>query len=164
MKLSKLFNILANIIIAFIVALCAVIMLPKVFGYEVYGILSGSMLPSYPIGSIIYVQHEEANNIEVGDVITFNMAAGSDVVATHRVVEINSEEETFTTKGDNNDTVDSSPVSFERLIGKIVLCIPMLGYVADFIQSTNGIIAGVGAIVLVFALWFLSDYFKKHNK
>lgn len=40
----------------------------------------------------------------------------------------------------------------------------MLGYIADFIQSTNGIIAGVGAIVMVFALWFLSDYFKKHNK
>lgn len=121
MKLSRIFNVLANLIIALIVALCAVIMLPKVFGYEVYGILSGSMLPSYPIGSIIYVQHEEANNIEVGDVITFNMAAGSDVVATHRVVEINKEEETFTTKGDNNDTVDSSPVSFERLIGKVVL-------------------------------------------
>ncbi len=40
----------------------------------------------------------------------------------------------------------------------------MLGYVADFIQSTNGISAGVGTIVIVFALWFLSDYFKKHNK
>ena len=163
MKLSRIFNVLANLIIALIVALCAVIMLPKVFGYEVYGILSGSMLPSYPIGSIIYVQHEEANNIEVGDVITFNMAAGSDVVATHRVVEINKEEETFTTKGDNN-TVDSSPVFFERLIGKVVLCILVLDYIAAFIQSTNGIIAGVGTIVIVFALWFLSDYFKKHNK
>lgn len=39
MKLSRIFNVLANIIIALIVALCAVIMLPKVFGYEVYGIL-----------------------------------------------------------------------------------------------------------------------------
>ena len=93
MKLSRIFNVLANIIIALIVALCAVIMLPKVFGYEVYGILSGSMLPNYPIGSIIYVQHEEASHIEVGDVITFNMAAGSDVVATHRVVEINSDDD-----------------------------------------------------------------------
>lgn len=39
----------------------------------------------------------------------------------------------------------------------------MLGYVADFIQYTNGIITGGGAIVIVFALWFSSDYFKKHN-
>ena len=65
----------------------------------------------------------------------------------------------FTIKGNDNDTVDPSPVSFERLIGKVVLCIPMLGYVADFIQSTNGIIAG--AIVLVFVLWFFIWLFKK---
>ena len=78
-------------------------------------------------------------------------------------IEINKEEEIFITKGDNN-TVDSSPVFFERLIGKVVLCISALGYIAAFIQSTNGIIAGVGTIVIVFALWFLSDYFKKYNK
>ena len=81
---------------------------------------------------------------------------------TIEAIEIN-KEETFTTKGDNN-TVDSSPVFFERLIGKVVLCILVLDYIAAFIQSENGIIAGVGAIIIVFALWFLSDYFKKHNK
>lgn len=164
MKLSKILNILATLIIALIVALCAVIMLPRVFSYEVYGILSGSMLPNYPIGSIIYVDQVEASEIEVGDVITFNMAADSDVVATHRVVEINTEEENFITKGDNNDNVDSSPVSFQRLIGRVVLCIPVLGYVTAFIQSSHGIIASIGAIIIVFILWFLSDYFKKRGK
>ena len=83
---------------------------------------------------------------------------------TIEAIEINKEEEIFTIKGGNNDNIDSSLISFERLIGKVVLCILMLGYVADFIQSTNGISAGVGTIVIVFALWFLSDYFKKHNK
>ena len=82
---------------------------------------------------------------------------------TIEAIEINKEEETFTTKGDNN-TVDSSPVLFGRLIVKVVLCISALGYIAAFIQSTNGIIAGVGTNVIVFVLWFLSDYFKKHNK
>ena len=55
-------------------------------------------------------------------------------------------------------------VAYGRLIGKVVLCILVLDYIAAFIQSKNGIIAGVGTIVIVFALWFLSDYFKKHNK
>lgn len=82
---------------------------------------------------------------------------------TIEAIEINKEEETFTTKGDNN-TVDSSPVFFGRLIGKVVLCILVLDYIAAFIQSKNGIIAGVGTIVIVFALWFLSGYFKKYNK
>lgn len=164
MLLSKILNFLATLIIALIVALCLVIMLPRVFGYEVYGILSGSMLPNYPIGSIIYVDQVDASEIKVGDVITFNMAADSNVVATHRVVEINSEEETFTTKGDNNDDVDSSPVSFQRLIGRVVLCVPVLGYIASFIQSSYGIIACIGAIAIVFILWFLSDHLKKQGK
>lgn len=164
MLLSKILNFLATLIIALIVALCSVIMLPRVFGYEVYGILSGSMLPNYPIGSIIYVDQVDASEIKVGDVITFNMAADSNVVATHRVVEINSEEETFTTKGDNNDDVDSSPVSFQRLIGRVVLCVPVLGYIASFIQSSYGIIACIGAIAIVFILWFLSDHLKKQGK
>lgn len=86
MKLSKILNMLATLIIVLIIVVCGAIMVPKVFGYEVYGILSGSMLPDYPIGSLVYVQHEDAQNIEVGDVITFDMAADSDVVATHRVV------------------------------------------------------------------------------
>lgn len=163
MKLSKILNMLATLIIVFIIVICGAIMVPKVFGYEVYGILSGSMLPDYPIGSLVYVQHEDAQNIEVGDVITFDMAADSDVVATHRVVAINEDEESFVTKGDNNDTVDSNPVSYQRLIGKVVLCIPMLGYIADFLQSGAGIVAGVGAIVIVFALWFLADHFKKKD-
>ena len=164
MLLSKILNFLATLIIALIVALCSVIMLPRVFGYEVYGILSGSMLPNYPIGSIIYVDQVDASEIKVGDVITFNMAADSNVVATHRVVEINSEEETFTTKGDNNDDVDSSTVSFQRLIGRVVLCVPVLGYIASFIQSSHGIIACIAAIAIVFILWFLSDHLKKQGK
>lgn len=163
MKLSKILNILATLIIVLIIVVCGAIMVPKVFGYEVYGILSGSMLPDYPIGSLVYVQHEDAKNIEVGDVITFDMAADSDVVATHRVVAINEDEESFVTKGDNNDTVDSNPVSFQRLIGKVVLCIPMLGYIADFLQSGSGIVACIGAIVIVFVLWFLADYLKKKD-
>ena len=77
------------------------------------------------------------------------------------VVEKDDTNEAFTTKGDNNDNIDSSPVSYQRLIGKAVLCIPMLGYIADFIQSSAGMVAGVSAIVLVFVLWFLADYLKK---
>lgn len=163
MKLSKILNMLATLIIVLIIVVCGAIMVPKVFGYEVYGILSGSMLPDYPIGSLVYVQHEDAENIEVGDVITFDMAADSDVVATHRVVAINEEDENFITKGDNNETIDSNPVSFQRLIGKVVLCIPMLGYIADFLQSGSGIVACIGAIVIVFVLWFLADYLKKKD-
>lgn len=164
MKLSRILNILATFIIVLIVLVCGSLVAPKLFGYQMYGILSGSMEPKYPVGSLIYVEPKEASEIEVGDVITFKMAADSEVVATHRVVKKDDISMSFVTKGDNNDSIDSSPVSYDRLIGEAVFCIPMLGYVADFIQSSYGIIGCIGAIVLVFALWFLSDHFKKEGK
>ncbi len=159
--MSKILNLIATLIVVVIVVVCGALVVPKAFGYQMYGILSGSMEPKYPVGSLIYVEPVEASEVEVGDVITFKMAADSDVVATHRVVEKDDTNEAFTTKGDNNDNIDSSPVSYQRLIGKAVLCIPMLGYIADFIQSSAGMVAGVSAIVLVFVLWFLADYLKK---
>lgn len=161
MKISKILNLIATLIIVVIVIVCGALVVPKVFGYKMYGILSGSMEPKYPVGSLIYVEPVEPSEIQVGDVITFKMAAESDVVATHRVVAKNDETSSFTTKGDNNQQQDSSPVSYERLIGRVVLCIPMLGYIAQFVQSSAGMVAGISAIVLVFVLWFLADYLKK---
>lgn len=164
MKLSKLFNVLASVVIALVILICAPLVVPKFFGYELFGILSGSMEPTYPVGSVIYVEHVSADKIEVGDPITFKMAADSDVVATHRVIAKDDEKRVFKTKGDNNDQADSSPVSYDRLIGKSVFCIPYLGYISSYVQSSAGIVAIVAAMALVLALWFLSDYLKKSEK
>ena len=164
MKLSKLCNLLATMIIVIVIVICAPLVVPKFLGYELYGILSGSMEPTYPVGSVIYVEPMSADSIEVGDPITFKMAADSNVVATHRVVAKDEGKRTFTTKGDNNDDVDSSPVSYDRLIGKSVFCIPYLGYISSYVQSSAGLVAIVASMVLVLGLWFLSDYFKKNNK
>lgn len=164
MKLSKLCNGLATLLIVLVVLVAIPLVVPKAFGYQLYGILSGSMEPTYPVGSVVYVDPVSADEVNVGDAITFKMAADSDVVATHRIIEKNEEAQTFTTKGDNNESADSSPVSYQRLIGKVVFCIPMLGFIAQFVQSGSGIIACVCTIIIVFALWFIADTLKKNNK
>lgn len=164
MKLSKLCNLIATLVIVLVVLICSPLVVPKVFGYQLFGILSGSMEPTYPVGSVIYVESADASEIDVGDAITFKLAADTDVVATHRVVTKDDQKQTFTTKGDNNEDVDSSPVSYERLIGKSVFCIPYLGYISQYVQSSAGIIAIIAAMVLVIGLWYLSDYLKKVNK
>lgn len=164
MKLSKVCNLLASFMIVVIVFICAPLVVPKLFGYELYGILSGSMEPTYPVGSVVYVQPVNANEIQINDVITFQMAADSQVVATHRVIAKDDQKQVFTTKGDHNDNIDSSPVSYKRLIGKTVFCIPYLGYISAYVQSSAGLIALVAVMILVFVLWFLSDYFKNKEK
>lgn len=161
MKISKICNLFATFVIVVIVLLCVPLVVPKFFDYELYGILSGSMEPTYPVGSVVYVKPINANEIKVNDAITFRMAANSQVVATHRVIAKDDQKQVFTTKGDHNDNVDSSPVSYDRLIGKTMFCIPYLGYISAYVQSSAGIIALIAAMALVFVLWFLSDYLKK---
>lgn len=122
------------------------------------------MEPTYPVGSVVYVKTCSPEDVVVGDAITFKMSAASGVVATHRVIGVNTEEQSFTTKGDNNEKQDAAPVEFGRLLGKVTFCIPYLGYISQFTTSSAGLITMIGALVLVFALWTLADVLNKEKK
>ena len=81
---------------------------PMIAGYKPVVVLSGSMEPTYHVGSVIYYKHTAFANIQVGDTITFR--AGTDGMVTHRVTSKSELSRTFTTKGDANPSEDPSPV------------------------------------------------------
>ncbi len=119
---------------------------PSVGGKFPMIVLTDSMLPVIESGDLIICQTAEADEIKVGDVISFYdpMGNGTSVV-THRVLEIKNEggEITFRTKGDNNNTEDQVPVKAEDLIGIYQSRIPKVGHVAMFMQTTPGLIVCV---------------------
>lgn len=156
---AKICNIVATVMIILVILVALPMVVPRVIGYEMYGVLSGSMEPTFPVGSVVYVKPSEPSEIQVQDAITFRI--GEDVVATHRVIEIDEQAQSFVTKGDANKDKDLSPIKFDRLIGKAVFCIPYLGSFSQFIQSQGGMIAGGGIIVVVIALWLVADILNK---
>ena len=158
---AKICNVVATVMIILVILVALPMVVPRVIGYEMYGVLSGSMEPTFPVGSVVYVKPAEPSEIQVQDAITFKI--GNDVVATHRVIEIDEEGQAFVTKGDANKDKDLSPIKFDRLIGKAVFCIPYLGSFSQFIQSQNGMIAGGGVIVIVIALWVVADVLNKKS-
>ena len=83
------------------------------------------------------------------------------VVATHRVVRIDAENQHFYTKGDANEIEDSSPVHFNNVIGVPVFSIPYLGYVSDYIQNPPGMYITIAAGAVLVILVFLPDMFDK---
>lgn len=161
--LSKICNVLATVILVAVIVVAGALVVPKWFGMQIYGVLSASMEPTYPVGSIVYVQPAEADEIAVDDPITFRIG-DEDVVATHRVIAIDKEAQTFTTKGDNNDAADASPVAFSRLVGKAVFCIPYLGSLAAFIKTTQGILCCVAVLVVVILLSIFGSLADKKKK
>lgn len=134
---------------------------PLVLGYRPVVVLSGSMEPTFSVGSVIYYKDTPFQQIDVGDSITFR-AAGGDALVTHRVTEKQEISQTFTTKGDANNSEDPNPVKYENVVGKATsFCIPYAGYLVDFGKQPK-VIAIMAAILL--AGVFFEQLAKKEEK
>lgn len=70
--MARLINIITWLFIGISLILTALFTIPSLFGYMPYVVLSGSMEPVYPVGSLIYVAPVDANSLEPGDAITFD--------------------------------------------------------------------------------------------
>ena len=152
--MKKVWNVITTVLLVLMIAVAAVIYVPKLLGVEPMIVLSGSMEPTYHVGSLLYVKDVDPETIEVGDAITFQLG---DSVVTHRVIEINDTDRTFTTQGDANNVADGAPVGFDQVIGRPVFNIPLLGYLANKLSSTTGKIIYITAIVVVLILMYMGD-------
>lgn len=163
--MARLINIITWLFIGISLILTALFTIPSLFGYMPYVVLSGSMEPVYPVGSLIYVAPVDANSLKPGDAITFDR---NDAVVTHQVYEVNADSKTVMTQGVTNVDSDGSimhdvePVSFSQVLGTPVFCIPYLGYVNVFCTTMPGIlIVALVALTLIAASYATSDMRRK---
>ena len=133
----------------------AALIVPKLLGFDQFAVLSGSMEPNIHVGAIVYDKEVEPESLEVDDVITYQLSGNT--MVTHRIVAIDAEAGTVTTKGDANETEDGSPVSFENIVGKYAFNIPFLGYISIYAKTPLGIGAICGILIVIILLNFLPD-------
>lgn len=157
--MAKPLKIISMALMVLMILLAVLMAGVRIFGVQIYVVLSGSMEPKYPTGSLLYITSTNPDKLEAGDVITFRL--NDRVTATHRIVEVVTDaasgEEKFRTKGDANEVTDTALVDKEDVIGKAVFCIPFLGYLAACIQQPPGLYVAIAAAVLMIVLVFLSD-------
>ena len=117
-------------------------------------VLTDSMYPDIKSGDIIVSKTVDANEVNVGDVISFFDPAGNgQSVVTHKVIDKYDVDGKlfFKTKGINNNTEDSLPVPADKLVGKYTdVRIPLAGHVAIFMQTVPGLIVCVILPILIF--------------
>ncbi len=128
-------HIFGTMLIVAVFALTLPLSIPRLLGYEVFEVISGSMEPDIPVGSAIYVRAVDATDVQVDEVIAFHDA---DAVIAHRVVENRTTQSEFVTKGDANNTEDSDPISYEALIGVVALHVPLVGSAMTLYASNVG--------------------------
>ena len=166
-SIIKVWNVFTSVLVALVVILALLLVGVRVFGMQVFTVLSGSMEPVYHVGSLIYVKETDPMTLQPGDVITFML--DEDTVATHRIVDVIPDEEDssvirFQTKGDANDAVDGSLVHYKNVLGTPVFTIPKLGYLASYIQNPPGTYVAISAGAVLLALVFLPDLFGGDEK
>ena len=161
--LKKIWNIVSTTLVVLIV-LCAVFLMgSRILGFECYTVISGSMQPKYMVGDLLYVKEVDPYSIKKGDDITFILNEDL-VVATHRVIRVDTANQRFYTKGIANEIEDSEPVHFNNVIGVPQFAIPKLGYVSDFVQNPPGMYITIGVGIILILIVFLPDILGKKKK
>jgi len=155
-KLSKLISLALTAIAALLLLVFILWMtLPRVFNLQALIVLTGSMEPAMPVGSVAFVNKTGAGAVEVGDVITFERQAnGRQVLITHRVIEVVPDEIglAFRTQGDANSAPDEWVVPGELVVGEVTRVIPYVGYLTDKVRGRNGFLALMaipGAVIII---------------
>ena len=160
---KKIVNGIFSIIVAAVVIAAVLLLGASVIGLQVFKVISGSMEPAYSVGDLIYVKEIDPEEIKPDMVITFIINEDL-VIATHRVVSVDKENQHIYTKGDANETADAAPVHFNNVIGTPVFKIPLLGYVSDYIQSPHGTYIAVGITAALLLAVFIPDMVVKKSK
>lgn len=159
-KLKKIFHVLSSIFLySLLVLLIIVAVLFAAYGIDqyvgskkgehraplfgAYVIISPSMVPTINVYDAVVTMRVSPDRIKLYDIITF---ISSDINTngtpiTHRVVGIvdtEDGEKVFRTKGDNNASEDRALIKKNEILGKVILRIPMIGYVKTFLSSKLG--------------------------
>ena len=158
--LKKIWNWIIGALVVLAVLLAVALVGVRLVGLKPFVVLSGSMEPTYHVGSLIYVKDVDYKTLKVGDPITYMIS--SDTVVTHRIIEVLVDEEDpetirYFTQGDANESPDGSSVHYKNIIGKPVFSIPGLGYVSSYIQNPPGTYVAIAAAAVLILLVFLPD-------
>jgi signal peptidase len=148
--LSTAGTVLTVAIVAFVLFLFAVLLLGRregvngvsLLGYRMFMVLSGSMEPEYPEGSVVFTRETPFEDIAPGDVITFYSPVLEDLV-THRVVSaefLDPDGYAYVTKGDANAREDDQRAYSWDVLGTVRFKVPFLGYVVDLLRTVWGLI------------------------
>ena len=143
-------------------ALLAAVVVPRLSGATPYTVLTGSMRPDLPPGTLVVVRPVDPGSLRIGDVITYQRESGKSSVVTHRVVSVGVQadgDRVLQTQGDANDVADEAPVREVQVRGRVWYSVPHLGRVGTALENAQRETAAyvVAAGLLVYAGWMFAS-------
>lgn len=149
----------------------ALILLVVATGYAAWGVrtgewqahpvLSGSMEPVLPTGSIAIMQETPTSELRAGDVIIFREPGDPDHLITHRIVSITDEDgqRVYETKGDANRVKDPWQVTLRGDVSyRLYQAVPYVGYAVAWLRQPDSRTWTYGAAAIL-GLWAVVQLF-----
>lgn len=133
-------KVATNLVTAFFIVLflvAAVVILAPFAGWRIETVMSGSMEPAIPVGGMVILGPVSASSIQVGDIISYD---NGQVEICHRVIAVDEGDPArYITKGDANRSPDGTSVTPDKVTGKLVVTLPLAGYLINFVKTPLGL-------------------------
>ena len=147
----------------------AVIVVPAITKSVPLTVLTSSMEPGLPPGTLLIVRPVAPADIRMGDVVTYQIRSGEPGVITHRIIAITttaSGERSFTLQGDNNGAPDPDAVRAAQVQGRLWYSLPYLGWVNNAVGGDlrTTVIPVIAAACLLYAAWALLSGLRDRRK
>lgn len=152
--LGVVLGVIGKALMAVVIVAVMSLVIPRLAGYDAYVVVSGSMEPNIPVGSLVFAKEVDPAKLSGGDVIVFVDPSRSSTPITHRVVSNDTESGTLITKGDANEHEDVNPATYDNVRGRVGLHVPRVGFAAATLTSPLGKII---AILLLAEAWILIE-------
>lgn len=132
----KVFNVIKNIIVIFLIVVFAFVILMISFGFKGHSVVTDSMSPTLKRGYAVFTKQIAFNDLQIGDIVTVKLGEGT--TFTHRVVEIDYDKNEFYTKGDNSATIDGASKAGD-IVGKVIFSLPLAGYLSILVSTRSSL-------------------------
>ena len=136
-------------------------------GFRVFMIISESMKDEYEIGDILISKHADAEDINIGDNVTYLGSQGQlkGLIITHKVVEKKQKgsEYYFVTRGIAN-SIDDPEISYSQIYGKVVYKMVFLSFIAKLMNNQLTYYILFTLVALIVSIEIVSSLYIRDGK
>lgn len=143
---------LAAVVVSLLLPLATFLVATWLLGWQLQAVLSGSMSPTYPVGSLLVVGQIDASDVRAGMPIVFEDPLEPGRIVTHRVIgPVPADASAFRTRGDANPAPDPAAVPARLVRGRVLWSVSLLGAALDWLRWPNGfmLLVGIPAALLI---------------
>lgn len=156
------------VILSALGVLAVSVVIPRLAGATPYTVLTGSMSPAMPPGTLVVVRPVAPEEIGIGTVVTYQLESGKPTVVTHRVVAQRFDGKgrpAFRTQGDANDVPDAKWVLPAQIRGERWYSVPYVGRASNLLTGEErqmGVYTAA-ALLIAYALVMLLGAVRDHR-